>query len=141
DSRRDAQDVPLLQLEDLIVQLRATGARDDDVDLLLLAVGVTHTRPETGAVAEVADAELLGVEVLARHPHLHVDTASRGCVVDVLEVLDRVGRAGHRRPPGRVCNASLARPAARAGPGVRPERCDAWRMPAPRSAGLLPFRR
>ena len=65
DRRRDAHDVPLLELVDLVVELDAAGAADDDVDLFLLAVAVAARRAEVRAVPEVADADVLRVDVRA----------------------------------------------------------------------------
>src|SRR4051794_2290672 len=57
DRRRDAHDVPLLELVDLVIELDTAGAADDDVDLFLLAVAVAARRAVVRAVAEVADAD------------------------------------------------------------------------------------
>src|SRR5439155_1258692 len=92
DLRREADDVPPAQLDDLVVELDPAGAVDDDVHLLLLAVVVPHRRADAGPVAEVADAEMLRIDVLAGEPRLHTWRVVAGRVVDVLEVLDREAR-------------------------------------------------
>ena len=70
DVRGDADDVPRAEVDDLVVELDPARAADDDVGLLLLAVAMAERRAEAGAVAEVADAEVLGVDVLAGEPCL-----------------------------------------------------------------------
>src|SRR4051794_10271762 len=66
----DADQVPAPHVADLVVELDPPGAADDDVDLLLDAMGVSHRGAETGAVAEVADAEVLGAQVLSAEARL-----------------------------------------------------------------------
>ncbi len=48
----------VVQLDDLVVELRPPGAAHDDVRLLLLAMPVTPWHPRPGLVGEAADAEL-----------------------------------------------------------------------------------
>jgi len=62
----DADNVPLPQLVELVVEADPAGAVDDDVGLFLFAVAVCHRGADAGRVAEVADPEMLGVEVFAR---------------------------------------------------------------------------
>src|SRR5437764_4801298 len=88
-ARRDANDVPLPQLDDLVVELDATGTADHDVDLFLLAMAVAHRGAEAGAVPEVADSEMLGVEMPAREMRLQPRRVLAGRVVDLLQVCDR----------------------------------------------------
>ena len=71
DRGRDAQHVPGLELDDLVVELRATGARDDDVGLLLLAVAVAERHARARVVGEAADAELGRAQRAARELPLH----------------------------------------------------------------------
>src|SRR3954453_4458940 len=66
DVRSDAHDVPLAQLDRLVVELDPARAADHDVGLLLLAVAVPTGGPAARRVAEVADPKLRGVEELAR---------------------------------------------------------------------------
>src|SRR5664280_1513617 len=91
--RGDPYHIPLAQLDDLLVELHAPGAADDDVGLLLLAVVVTHSRPIAGRVVEVADAELSRVEMLASEARLDLRHTRASDIVDFLQVLHAV--AGH----------------------------------------------
>src|SRR3954471_5705511 len=101
DRRRDAHDVPALEVDHLVVEAHAAGSADDDVRLLLLAVAMSVRRLEVRRVAEVGDAEVVGVEVLAPEARLQsVGARGRG-VVDVLEVLDRESRHGGRESMAR----------------------------------------
>jgi hypothetical protein len=54
----DAQHIPRCELDDLLIQLGATGAGDDDVRLFLLAMSVAPGHAGTRLVGEAADAEL-----------------------------------------------------------------------------------
>lgn len=56
--RSDAQDVPCRELDDLVVEPGTTGAGDDDVGLLLLAMAVSDRHAGTWLVGEPADADL-----------------------------------------------------------------------------------
>src|SRR6185312_8194308 len=67
DVGRDAHHVPLAQVVHLVVEPNLAGSADDDVDLLLLAMVVAHGRPEVSRIAEVGDAEMLGLEPAAAH--------------------------------------------------------------------------
>src|SRR4051812_37194876 len=95
--RRDADDVASAQLEDLVVDLHAAGAGEDDVHLLGLPVTVTESGPLAGVHPVVADADALGADVLAdvarlaELPHAEL----RGEVLGVVDVRLRVSRA-HR---------------------------------------------
>src|SRR3954451_21936832 len=60
--RRDPDHVPLLQVGDLVVQLDPARAGDHDVGLLLDLVLVADLGSQTGAVAEVAHSQLLGLD-------------------------------------------------------------------------------
>src|SRR5687767_5492294 len=50
----DSHGVPLLQVEDLVVELDAGAARDEDVDLLLRRVPVSEGNPEVRLELHVA---------------------------------------------------------------------------------------
>src|SRR3954451_23613596 len=84
--RRDADHVPLLDLDDLVVELDAARAGDDGVDLLLDLVAVAACLISR-LVAPSTHAELGGIEKLPREAAL--DAVPPGGL-DVLEVLDRV---------------------------------------------------
>ena len=94
----DSNDVPLVDLVDLVVEPDPAGAVDDDVRLFLFAVAVGHGCADAGRVAEVGDAEVLGVDVLAREAGLDAGCALAGGVLDVLQVRDREGRHGDGSP-------------------------------------------
>jgi hypothetical protein len=61
----NAHDVPLAQLDRLVVELDATGAGNDDVGLLLDLVNVAVGGDDVGVEALVRDAELGRSEMLA----------------------------------------------------------------------------
>jgi len=109
----DADSVPFVQLVDVVVQLHASGARDDDVDLFLLVVVVPVGKPGVGREPLEAQAEPLAVERLAGEAGLDVrrETELLGRVVDIRqEVLDRVvaQAADSRRAPLSPGRAGLA---------------------------------
>src|SRR5215210_6399368 len=58
DRRRDAQDVPRGDLDDLAVEAGTARAGDDHVDLLLLAMPVAPRHAGSRLVREPADAQL-----------------------------------------------------------------------------------
>jgi len=68
DLRCDADDVPLPDLADLVVEPDPARAGDDHVGLLLLAGAVAARRADARGVAPVADAEVTGADVLAAEP-------------------------------------------------------------------------
>src|SRR5581483_6648778 len=90
--RGDPDHVPLLQLDDVVVDLHASAAGDDDVRLLLLLVPVAEALPEVRRELLVAEPELAELERLASEAGLHpLDPELRRRVVDVgLQVLNRV---------------------------------------------------
>src|SRR5947209_5952744 len=88
----DPYHVPLAQLDLLVVEPHRARAADDDVRLLLLSMAVPG-RPVAGPVAEVADAEVLAVQMFARETRLDVVAAVGGAVLEPLEV--RVRELGH----------------------------------------------
>src|SRR4029077_5222085 len=64
--RSHANGIPRHELDDLVIELYPAGTADDDIQLFLLAVTVSHGAPEARPVAEQADAEMLGVEIFPR---------------------------------------------------------------------------
>src|SRR4051794_22117960 len=66
DMRRDAHDVPLAQLDRLVVEPDPSRTAEHHIGLLLHPVAVPAGGTAAGGVAEVADSELLGIEKLAR---------------------------------------------------------------------------
>src|SRR5205807_10569581 len=93
DLGRDAQRVPLAQLDDLVIEPGAPRPADDHVGLLLDLVAVADAGAKAGRVAEVADPEVLGAEVLAADAPLDLVDGRR--VLELLEV--RQCEAGHGR--------------------------------------------
>jgi hypothetical protein len=78
----------LLEVEHLVVELYAAAAADDDVDLLLLGVGVAERNAEVRREPEVGQTRLLESERLAGEAGFEVrcETELRCLVLDVLEV-------------------------------------------------------
>src|SRR4051794_29608445 len=72
---RDAHHVPLLDLDDLVVELHPAAAADDHVQLLLLLVRVAVREAIAGRDALVAQAGLLELERLACEAELQVRRA------------------------------------------------------------------
>ena len=66
---------------------------EDDVDLLLLAVAVGRAGADSGPVAEVADAQVLGVDVAAGEAAFHSGGPSFHHILEVHQVRDREARA------------------------------------------------
>src|SRR3954462_15815677 len=94
---RDAHRVPLLKLDDLVVELHPPAPAHDHVHLLLLLVRVAVRKAIAGRDTLVAQAGLLELERLGRQAELQV-----GCAVepgpDVLQVLLQVSeRERHGR--------------------------------------------
>src|SRR6476619_511593 len=119
----DPDHIPLLDLDDLVVQLDPARAGDDRVDLLLDPV----TMPAgllPGLVSPAAHPELSGVQKLARETA--VDPVGTGGL-DVLEVLDLVA-GGHAtkllmpgaRPDGFAIRSRRRAAAPRNRSGLRP---------------------
>src|SRR5688572_854479 len=71
DGRRDAQHVPRNELDDLVAELGAAGAGDDDVGLLLLAMPVAPRHAGSRRVREAAHPELARVQGVAGEAPLH----------------------------------------------------------------------
>src|SRR5436305_7204876 len=94
DVRSDAHDVPLAQLDRLIVELDPPRAADHDVGLLLHLVAVPTGDATFRRVAEVADSQLLGIEELAREAPF--DSLDAGRVLDLHQVLDRIVADEHQ---------------------------------------------
>src|SRR4051812_7720759 len=115
---RDAHRVPLLELDDLVVELHPPAAAHDDVDLLLLVVRMAVREAVAGRDALVAQAGLLELERLGRQPELEVRrTVEPGA--DVLQVLLEVPvREGH----GAILRNACADHAERVMPGTSPAR-------------------
>src|SRR6185437_13108159 len=94
---RDAYDVPLPDLDDLVVELHPPTAAHDHVQLLLLGVRVAVREPAAGRDALVAEAGLHEPEHLGRDAELQV-RPSVEVGPDILRVLPEVPqREGHGR--------------------------------------------
>src|SRR4051812_20739267 len=72
---RDAHHVPLLDLDDLVVELHPTAPARDHVHLLLLLVRVAVREAIAGRDALIAEAGLLEVERLGREAELQIRRA------------------------------------------------------------------
>src|SRR5438105_5015375 len=72
---RDADGVPLLELDDLVVELHPPAPAQDHVHLLLLLVRVAVRKAIAGRDALVAQAGLLELERLGRQAELQVRRA------------------------------------------------------------------
>src|SRR5881227_196414 len=72
---RDAHGVPLLELDDLVVELHPPAPAQDHVHLLLLLVRVAVRKAIAGRDALVAQAGLLDLERLGRQAELEVRRA------------------------------------------------------------------
>src|SRR5918996_3217761 len=96
---RDAHRVPLLELDDLVVDLHPPASAQDDVHLLLLLVRVAVRKAIAGRDPLVAQAGLLELEPLGRQAKLQVRRAVEPGP-DVLQVLLEVPeRERHGRNP------------------------------------------
>src|SRR6059036_3710935 len=108
---RDAHRVPLLELDDLVVELHPPAPAQDHVHLLLLLVRVAVRKAIAGRDALVAQAGLLELERLGRQAELQVRRAVEPRP-EVLQVLLEVPeRERHGRNPtvpwlGRRSDAS-----------------------------------
>src|SRR5260370_37313589 len=100
---RDAHRVPLLELDDLVVELHPPAPAEDDVHLLLPLVRMAVRKAIAARDALVAQAGLLQLERLGRQAELKV----RGAVEpgsEVLQVLLEVPeRERHGRNPMMPC--------------------------------------
>src|SRR3954466_7956011 len=96
---RDAHRVPLLELDDLVVELHPPAPAQDHVHLLLLLVRVAVRKATAGRDALVAQAGSLELERLGRQAELKVRrTVEPGS--DVLQILLEVAeRERHVRNP------------------------------------------
>src|SRR5213596_1614762 len=74
-ARRDAHRVPLLELDDFVVQLHPPAPAQDHVHLLLLSVRVAVRKAVAGRDALVAQAGFLELERLGRQAELQVRRA------------------------------------------------------------------
>src|SRR6476469_10465491 len=72
---RDAHDVPLLDLDDLVVELHPPAPAHDHEHLLLLLVRVAVREPVVGRDALIAQAGLLELERVTRDTELQVGRA------------------------------------------------------------------
>src|ERR671931_2266249 len=72
---RDADRVPLLELDDLVVELHPPAPAQDHVHLLLLLVRVAVGKAITGRDALVAQARLLELERRSSHAEIKVRRA------------------------------------------------------------------
>src|SRR5437773_2764001 len=86
---RDAHRVPLLELDDLVVELHPPAPARDHVDLLLLLVRVAVRKAIAGRDALVAQARFLELERLGRQAELQVRRAVEPGP-EVLQVLPEV---------------------------------------------------
>ena len=140
---READRVPLGEFDDLVLDLDAGGAADDDVDLLLGLVLVAERDPEPGLEREEAQPERLA----ARSPGGRSAPASRrACRTSAPSPRPRGGWSScsswsHRAQSRRFSNAGFDRavgldvPSARGGDRAEadedPARGVADRLPAP----------
>src|SRR3712207_3789305 len=96
---RDAHRVPLLELDDLVIELHPPAPAQDDVHLLLFLVCVAVRKAIAGRDALVAQAGLLELERLGRQAELQVRRAVESRP-DVLQVVLQVSeRERHGRDP------------------------------------------
>src|SRR5256884_4369036 len=83
---RDANRVPLLELDDLVVELHPPAPAQDHIHLLLLLVRVAVRKAIVGRDALVAQARFLKLERLGRQAELQVRRAVKSRA-DVLQIL------------------------------------------------------
>src|ERR671934_745373 len=101
-TRRDAHRVPLLELDDLVVELHPPAPAQDHVHLLLLPVRVAVWKAIAGRDALVAQSGFLEFERLGRQAELQVRRAVEPGP-EVLQVLPQVPeRERHGRNPMRA---------------------------------------
>src|SRR5213592_1441075 len=94
---RDAHRVPLLELDDLVVELHPPAPAQDHVHLLLLLVRVAVRKAISGRDALVAQAGFLELERLGRQAELKV----RRAVEPGSEVLQVLPEVAERERHGR----------------------------------------
>jgi hypothetical protein len=92
DLGRHAHHVPLAKLEQLVVQQHASGTRDDQVGLLLLAVTVGHWTAHVRRITEKADPEVTRVEVFASEAAFDARNSLADRVLDLQQVHGGVAR-------------------------------------------------
>src|SRR5688572_27345346 len=95
---RDAHRVPLLELDDLVVELHPPAPAQDHVHLLLLLVRVAVRKAIAGWDALVAQAGLLKLERLGRQAELQV----RRAVEPGTEILQVLLEVPERERHGRI---------------------------------------
>src|SRR3954447_20395192 len=95
--RSDPHDIPRAQVDDVVVQLDPARPAHHEICLLLLAVAVAHSAVVAGPVAEVADSEVLRIEVTPREPHFDLGAAVSRRVLDLLQIDLRI--TGHSLAP------------------------------------------
>src|SRR6266540_286195 len=101
---RDAHRVPLLELDDLVVELHPPAPAQDHVHLLLLLVRVAVRKAIAGRDALVAQAGLLELERLGRQAEFKVRRAiepGSDVLQVLLEVLERERHGRNRMVPLR----------------------------------------
>src|SRR3954470_12862923 len=103
DRWRDADDVPLADLADLVVESYAPRAGDDDVGLLLLAMAVATRIAHVRLVGKAADPELGRAEVLACEASLEAWEPVAHGVLDVEQVHHRVVGHAPMLDPSKRC--------------------------------------
>ncbi len=92
----DTHRVERLELDELVVQLHATAARQDDEHLLRLSVAVRERLPPARLDDEVGDAGLLGAEIGTGKPCLlgGGESVPDRKILDFAQVLLRVAHRG-----------------------------------------------
>src|SRR4051794_2769941 len=99
---RDAYRVPLLELDDLVVELHPPAPAQDHVHLLLLLVRVAVRKAIAGRDALVAQAGLLDLERLGRQAELKVRRAVKPGPEVLKILLEVLERERHGRNPMRA---------------------------------------
>src|SRR5437763_10392665 len=111
---RDAHRVPLLELDDLVVELHPPAPAQDHVHLLLLPVRVAVRKAIAGRDALVAQAGLLDLERLRRQAELKVRRAvepGSEVLQILLEVPERERHGRNRMGPLRGRRSDVKRAA------------------------------
>src|SRR4029079_10195488 len=91
-ARRDPHYIPLLEIDDLVVELDSSRAADDQIDLLLLSMAVADATAVVRAVAEEAEAEVFRVEMRSSKARFHLTAVTR---LDLFQV--------DLREPAQIC--------------------------------------
>src|SRR5204863_4900870 len=108
---RDAHRVPLLELDDLVVELHPPAPAQDHVHLLLLPVRVAVRKAIAGRDALVAQTGSLELERLGRQAELKVRRAvepGSEVVQVLLEIPEREGHGRNRMVPPQSCGVRLS---------------------------------